>query len=271
MPGGPSATDGGIRRACSPLQWLGVLGYVILDRLLVAACIAGVALAYASDGLAWPVPVGVVLPWLLLRTRQAWLGLVLVAINVALAVHRGLDQRGLIAIGLAWTALGVIWLHDRRWLPQVLGGLLACWPIAVAAILLSSRTFGIPEPATVVSGSPWALAGGVIVALLLGLACRDAETLERLQSLGADTTISMLLDPDALQDALAQQFTTGGVDVVLDYLYGHPTETLLAAIAASYKGAKPIRYVLVGSTTTSKFEGAVAEVVVGGDHCPTFC
>jgi hypothetical protein len=71
-----------------------VRAFVILDRLLVAACIAGVALAYASQGLAWAIPIGVVVPWLLLRAGQAWLGLVIAAINVALAVHRGLDQRG---------------------------------------------------------------------------------------------------------------------------------------------------------------------------------
>lgn len=79
---------------------------------------------------------------------------------------------------------------------------------------------------------------------------RDAQTLRRLQSAGADTTISLLLDPGQLQDALADEFAGGGgVDVVLDYLYGAPAETVLAAIAASYKGAKPVRYVLAGGAT----------------------
>jgi hypothetical protein len=144
----------------------------MLDRLLVAACIAGVALAYAGEGLAWAVPVGVVLPWLLLRARQPWLGLLLAAINVAFAIHRGLDQRGIISIGLAWVALGAIWLHDRRWLARVMGGLLACWLVVGAAMLLSSRVIGIPEPEMVATSGPWVLAGGAIVALLLGLACR---------------------------------------------------------------------------------------------------
>src|SRR5690349_9934325 len=44
-------------------------GHMILDRLLVAACIASVALAYPGEGLAWALPFGVVLPWLLLRAR----------------------------------------------------------------------------------------------------------------------------------------------------------------------------------------------------------
>jgi hypothetical protein len=65
----------------------------------------------------------------------------------------------------------VIWLHDGRWLAHLLGGVLACWLVAVAAILLGSRLFGIPEPATVASSWPWAPAGGTIVVLLLGLAC----------------------------------------------------------------------------------------------------
>lgn len=79
---------------------------------------------------------------------------------------------------------------------------------------------------------------------------RDARTLRRLESLGADTTISLLAGQEQLQDALAREFTAGdGVDVVLDYLYGAPAQTVLAAIAASYKGAKPIRYVLAGGAT----------------------
>ena len=79
---------------------------------------------------------------------------------------------------------------------------------------------------------------------------RDAGTLEHLQTLGADAAISLQLEPDPLQAALAREFTTnGGVDVVLDYLYGTPTETVLTAVAANYKGVKPVRYVLVGGAT----------------------
>lgn len=52
---------------------------------------------------------------------------------------------------------------------------------------------------------------------------------------------------DAVHDALAAHFADGGIDIVLDYLSGPPTEVVLAAIARSHKVAKPIRYVIAGS------------------------
>ena len=79
---------------------------------------------------------------------------------------------------------------------------------------------------------------------------RDPQVLEHLKTSGADATISLLLDPDALQTTLAHEFTTGnGVDVVLDYLYGAPTEAVLGAIANNYQGTAPIRYILTGGAT----------------------
>ena len=79
---------------------------------------------------------------------------------------------------------------------------------------------------------------------------RDPQVLQHLEESGADATISLALDPDPLQTAIAREVTTGdGVDVVLDYLYGVPTETVLAAIATSYRGTAPVRYVLAGGAT----------------------
>ena len=72
----------------------------------------------------------------------------------------------------------------------------------------------------------------VQIAKLLGArrvigAGRNEHVLGRLSELGADATIQIDQSADALKNALAAE---AGYDVVLDYLWGPPTEALLAAI-----------------------------------------
>ena len=80
---------------------------------------------------------------------------------------------------------------------------------------------------------------------------RNRGALARLRELGADDAIDLTGDVDTVQDALAAHFAEGGIHVVLDYLSGSPTETVLGAIARSHKGAKTIRYVIAGSSAGS--------------------
>ena len=80
---------------------------------------------------------------------------------------------------------------------------------------------------------------------------RNAGALARLRELGADDTIDLTADANAVQDALAAHFAESGINVVLDYLSGSPTEIVLGAIARSHKGAKTIRYVIAGSAAGS--------------------
>jgi NADPH:quinone reductase-like Zn-dependent oxidoreductase len=79
---------------------------------------------------------------------------------------------------------------------------------------------------------------------------RNPQALARLKQLGADAVISLDLDRDALVDAFRDEITGAGVDVVLDYLWGAPAETVLAAI--SQKGlqhiSSRIRFVQVGES-----------------------
>jgi len=75
---------------------------------------------------------------------------------------------------------------------------------------------------------------------------RSSDALARLVQLGADDTINLTADPDLVSDELAAHFTDGGIDIVLDYLSGAPTEIVLAAVARSHKAAKPVRYVIAG-------------------------
>lgn len=74
---------------------------------------------------------------------------------------------------------------------------------------------------------------------------RDATALARLAELGADDTVDLTLEPDALHAALRRH--TGDLDVVLDYLAGSPTEAVLAAIAGRHKRGAPLRYVVAGA------------------------
>lgn len=78
---------------------------------------------------------------------------------------------------------------------------------------------------------------------------RNPQALEQARELGADTTLLLTQEHDALVAAYRREIAGEGVDVVLDYLWGNPAETLLEAI--SEKGldhrSSRIRYVQIGS------------------------
>jgi NADPH:quinone reductase-like Zn-dependent oxidoreductase len=59
---------------------------------------------------------------------------------------------------------------------------------------------------------------------------RNKDILESLHELGADATISLELPDGKLRDALLQEARSSHFDIVLDYLWGHPTEVLLDAL-----------------------------------------
>jgi len=78
---------------------------------------------------------------------------------------------------------------------------------------------------------------------------RNPEALEKLKSLGADTVISLQQDRDALIAAFRNAFAEHGVDVVLDYLWGPPAESVLAALSqkGAVKSGTRVRYVQIGN------------------------
>ena len=82
---------------------------------------------------------------------------------------------------------------------------------------------------------------------------RNPSALEKLRTVGADATISLDQPPEALVKAFRDELAESGVDVVLDYLWGPPAESLLSAI--SQKGLKNsaarIRYVQIGESAGS--------------------
>jgi NADPH2:quinone reductase len=77
---------------------------------------------------------------------------------------------------------------------------------------------------------------------------RNPQALEELKPLGADATISLTQDHDALVTAFRDEITGHGVDIVLDYLWGSPAEAFLAAVAQKgLKHAGRIRFIQIGN------------------------
>jgi NADPH:quinone reductase-like Zn-dependent oxidoreductase len=77
---------------------------------------------------------------------------------------------------------------------------------------------------------------------------RNADALESLTALGADVTIPLVEDGDALERSFKPHFAAG-VDVALDYLWGQSAERLLISAAKAGAEAKPIRFVQIGSVS----------------------
>lgn len=77
---------------------------------------------------------------------------------------------------------------------------------------------------------------------------RHAGALREVAALGADVTISLLEGDATLEQNFKQQFA-GGVDVVIDYLWGRSAELLLIAGAKAGAEAAPIRFVQIGSAS----------------------
>lgn len=74
---------------------------------------------------------------------------------------------------------------------------------------------------------------------------RDADALAALAGLGADATIRLEGSDSELEEAFTRQAGDGGYDVVLDYLWGRPTEALVAALTGHDLMAEPTRTRLV--------------------------
>jgi NADPH:quinone reductase-like Zn-dependent oxidoreductase len=79
---------------------------------------------------------------------------------------------------------------------------------------------------------------------------RNPAALEKLKALGADAVISLEQEKAALVSAFRAEIAGDGVDVVLDYLWGAPAESLLAAIAQKglSHSSPRIRFIQVGNS-----------------------
>lgn len=78
----------------------------------------------------------------------------------------------------------------------------------------------------------------VQIAKLLGAgkvigAGRNPKALEKLSALGADAMIQLDQPEEELKKAFSREAGDGGFNVIIDYVWGRPTEVLLAAITRS--------------------------------------
>lgn len=80
----------------------------------------------------------------------------------------------------------------------------------------------------------------------------SGRNLDALAGADVDAIIDLKQPEDALREALAAE-AASGIDVVIDYLWGRPTELVLEALAAGYsaKFTRKTRLVDVGSTAGS--------------------
>ena len=75
---------------------------------------------------------------------------------------------------------------------------------------------------------------------------RQTQMFDELEQLGADVTIGLSQNADALSAALQAEFAEG-VDVVLDYLWGSSAEALIVAAAQASPEGSPVRFVQIGA------------------------
>ena len=75
---------------------------------------------------------------------------------------------------------------------------------------------------------------------------RQVRQFDDLRRLGADAVIALTEDREALEQLFKREFSQG-VDIVLDYLWGPSTETLVIAAAKASPEGVPVRFVQIGS------------------------
>jgi NADPH:quinone reductase-like Zn-dependent oxidoreductase len=76
---------------------------------------------------------------------------------------------------------------------------------------------------------------------------RNQNSLQDLLSMGADETVSLLQDDEGFRSQLAAIHSGTPVDIIIDYLWGHTAEMILACLKGNGSFTNRIRYVSVGS------------------------
>jgi NADPH:quinone reductase-like Zn-dependent oxidoreductase len=82
---------------------------------------------------------------------------------------------------------------------------------------------------------------------------RNAQVLSQLSQLGADVTISLNQPEQELIEAISRSASNSRIDVIIDYLWGHPTEMVIAALARQVvtPSAPRVRLIVTGQTAGS--------------------
>jgi NADPH:quinone reductase-like Zn-dependent oxidoreductase len=141
---------------------------------------------------------------------------------------------------------------------------------AVTGMSIKTAANFVPGETVLVQGAT-GVAGrlAVKVARLLGAGRivatgRDDHQLREVRDIGADTVINTAVS----DEALAQAFTDArgdGYDIVLDYLWGRPTEILLRSLVPeSFAFPKPTRVIQVGESAGPGLSVAAASLRTSG-------
>jgi NADPH:quinone reductase-like Zn-dependent oxidoreductase len=141
---------------------------------------------------------------------------------------------------------------------------------AVTGMSIKTAANFVPGETVLVQGAT-GVAGrlAVKVARLLGAGRivatgRDDHQLSEVRDIGADTVINTAVS----DEALAQAFTDArgdGYDIVLDYLWGRPTEILLRSLVPeSFAFPKPTRVIQVGESAGPGLSVAAASLRTSG-------
>jgi NADPH2:quinone reductase len=79
---------------------------------------------------------------------------------------------------------------------------------------------------------------------------RNPQALEILRDLGADVVISLDQEHERVVDGFRTEYAERGVDVVIDYLWGHPAECVFEAISQKglHHAASRVRFVQIGES-----------------------
>jgi len=83
---------------------------------------------------------------------------------------------------------------------------------------------------------------------------RNADSLNKLKELGADEIISLKQEDEQILTTLKEIHKSTPVDIVIDYLWGHPAELILTALQGKGGATHPVRFVTVGGMAGDKIE-----------------
>ncbi|MEU7938304.1 quinone oxidoreductase family protein [Microbispora bryophytorum] len=141
---------------------------------------------------------------------------------------------------------------------------------AVTAMSMKAAAGFVPGETVLVLGAT-GVAGrlAVKVARLLGAGRivatgRDDDQLREVQAIGADTVINTAVSDEALAQAYLDA-RGDGYDVVLDYLWGRPSEILLRALVPrSFAFGKPTRVVQIGESAGAELTLAASSLRTSG-------
>jgi len=124
---------------------------------------------------------------------------------------------------------------------------LASWAALLGRARLKEGESVLINGATGVAGQQAIQAAKKLGASRVIATGREKDALEKLIALGADETIWLQQSDEALVGSFRSALA--GVDVVLDYLWGHSAECILAATKGrgNPQGERRIRYVQIGS------------------------